>query len=115
MGILCSAKCLFQVLFFDGKGIREYCKRHIKTNEEIYRIFYYDAPPLDRISQTPFGETRDMGDTATATRMKKLLESIRETPEMALRLGKVAWQNDWQLKEAVLKKTRGDKKCFNLE
>ncbi|WP_172414385.1 hypothetical protein [Candidatus Desulfovibrio trichonymphae] len=47
--------------------------------------------------------------------MKKLLESIRETPEMALRLGKVAWQNDWQLKEAVLKKTRGDKKCFNLE
>lgn len=94
---------LFKSFFLSGPNVREYCIRHLKDGEKFYRIFYYDTPPLERISQTPFGNEIDFGAKPTALRQQKLLQSIRETPDMALRVGKTSWQNDWLLAESKIK------------
>jgi len=90
--------------YMDGENIKSYCERHLEKGESIYRIFYYDAPPLERIATTPLGEEIDFGKTDAAQNMKKRLDSIRETPHLALRLGKVAWHNDWIIKPKPLAK-----------
>lgn len=94
---------LLKSFFLSGQNIRKYCLRHLYPEESIYRIFYYDTPPLERKVQTPFGVEKDFGATPAAMRQNTLLQSIRETPNMALRLGKVSWQNDWLLKSNKLK------------
>lgn len=33
---------------YDGPSIREYCKRHLRDGDCIYRIFYYDTMPLNK-------------------------------------------------------------------
>lgn len=94
---------LLKSFFLKGENIRNYCLRHLEPEESIYRIFYYDTPPLERIVKTPFGAEKDFGITSAAIRQRNLLQSIRETPNMALRLGKVSWQNDWLLNSSKLK------------
>ncbi len=92
----------FKSFFVDGPNIRAYCARHLAPDEEFYRIFYYDCPPLERVAKKPSGETIDFGASSSSKRMKTLFDSIRETPEMALRLGKSTWQNDWIVKPKSL-------------
>jgi uncharacterized LabA/DUF88 family protein len=94
---------LFKSFFLCGKTVRDYCARHLKKDEQFYRIFYYDTPPLERVAKTPFGVDIDFGATASANRKQQLLQSIRETPDMALRIGKTTWQNDWLLSEDKIK------------
>lgn len=97
--------------FLDGPNIKSYCERHLEADkDEIYRIFYYDAPPLERIGINPLGETIDFSTTNAAKAMKTRLDSIRTTPFMALRLGKVTWQNDWTLNNTVIKDLINKKK-----
>ena len=96
---------LFKSFAFYGSNIRTYCTRHLQSGEGFYRIFFYDAPPLERVTTYPSGATLDLGTLPGASQQKDLLDSIRETPDMALRLGKVAWQkDDWVLKRHVLKR-----------
>ena len=94
---------LFKSFFLTGATVRDYCARHLKADEQFYRIFYYDTPPLERVAKTPFGADIDFGMTSSANRQQKLLQSIRETPDMALRIGKTTWQNDWLLDENKIK------------
>lgn len=100
---------LFKSFFLSGPSVRDYCTRHLKPEEKFYRIFYYDTPPLERVAKTPFGVETDLGATTSALRQQRLLQSIRETPDMALRLGKVSWQNDWLLSESKLKELTAGK------
>lgn len=93
----------FRSFFLDGPNIKSYCERHLLDNEIIYRIFYYDAPPLERVGTDPLGKTIDFSSTKAAKTMNSRLDSIRVTPYMALRLGKVTWQNDWTLSSRVIK------------
>ena len=97
-GFLRKRVFYFKSFFVDGSNIRNYCLRHLLGDEVIYRIFYYDAPPLDRIGKTPFGNDIDFSEMPAAKKSHNLFDSIKETPNMALRLGKVSWQNDWVLK-----------------
>lgn len=94
---------IFKSFFCDGPNIKSYCERHLCEDESIYRIFYYDAPPLDREGKTPTGKSINLGKSHLAKKMNDRLQSIRETPYMALRLGKVNWFNDWIINENALK------------
>lgn len=90
--------------FLNGPNVKSYCERHLNNDSEmVYRIFYYDAPPLERIGTDPLGNTVDFSTTKAAKAMRARLDSIRTTPYMALRLGKVTWQNDWVLSSSVIK------------
>lgn len=57
---------------------------------------------LKELLLLPCGTPIDFGKSSAAQHMKKRLDSIRETPYMALRLGKVTWQNDWILSNDVI-------------
>jgi uncharacterized LabA/DUF88 family protein len=96
---------LFRSFAFRGPNIRSYCARHLQADENFYRIFFYDAPPLERKTKYPSGAILDLGAEPAATQQKALLDSIREAPDMALRLGSASWQNnDWVLKKSTLEK-----------
>jgi uncharacterized LabA/DUF88 family protein len=90
---------------YTGEEIRKYCISHLKTNDYLYRIFYYDTEPLRKIGTNPItSQNIDFGKTDVAIEQEKLLESIKHTPNFALRLGKTAWKNDWILNQKTLKK-----------
>ncbi|MDR1490515.1 MAG: NYN domain-containing protein [Desulfovibrio sp.] len=103
----------FKSFFLNGPKLLKYCLRHLRQGEEIYRIFYYDAPPLETVAQNPLGETIDFSKTTAAISMKARLESLRETPLIALRLGRVSWYNEWVLRPATLKQLLDGKKALS--
>lgn len=92
----------FKSFYLDGPNLLSYCKRHLCPDEEIYRIFYYDAPPLERIGKTPLGTEVDFSASSTAEKMKQRFEPLRTTPYIGLRLGRTAWHNDWALATGAL-------------
>ncbi|MBF0405648.1 MAG: NYN domain-containing protein [Nitrospirae bacterium] len=91
--------------YLDGKGIRGYCCKHLRRDEKIYRIFFYDTPPLDMKGHNLVtGKGVDFSKERVAIRQNQLFKSLKETPNVALRLGKTAWNNkEWVLKNERLK------------
>ncbi|MBS3809689.1 MAG: NYN domain-containing protein [Desulfobacterales bacterium] len=94
-----------KTFFYDGPSIRRYCKSHLRPDDYLYRIFYYDTEPLDKKGHNPI--TRKLVDfnrTTTAKAQQALLESIKKTPNFALRLGETVWTNkNWVLEPGKLK------------
>jgi len=84
---------------YTGPGIREYCRKHLRADDQIYRIFYYDTEPLDKKIHNPLKKKLiDYSKTTVATKQKELFQSIKETPNFALRLGSTAWRKgDWAI------------------
>lgn len=91
--------------YYDGPGIHKYCKRHLKKDDYLYRIFYYDTEPLDKKGHNPISNKYiDFKTTTVAKDQMNLLESIKKTPNFALRLGKTVWVNNgWVLDAKKLK------------
>ncbi|MBF0520579.1 MAG: NYN domain-containing protein [Nitrospirae bacterium] len=90
---------------YDGKNIRNYCLNLLKPNEEIYRIFYYDTKPLEKRGHNPVTKKAvDFSKTKVAEDQFKLFESIKRTPNFALRLGETVWENNsWAINDSKLK------------
>ena len=90
---------------YDGSEIRKYCKSHLRQDDYMYRIFYYDTEPLNKKGHNPITKKLiDFKNTPTAKAQEALLESIKKTPNFALRLGKTVWtQNGWVIKPDKLK------------
>lgn len=87
---------------FTGANIRQYCLKHLQNNDHLYRIFYYDSPPLEATGHHPIsGVQIKFGSTAVAQRQRDLIDSIKNTPNFALRLGRPAWHKDWQINSRV--------------
>lgn len=59
-----------------------YCRRHLKEgsiDHELYRIFYYDCPPLNKQVYEPFsGKTYDLGKTEEFSRMTSFLSCLKK-------------------------------------
>jgi uncharacterized LabA/DUF88 family protein len=73
----------------------------------LYRVFYYDATPFKKRIHLPISKnTIDFGKTPESVFREKLFESLKMTPNVALRLGEVRDGKGWQLKkekqEAIL-------------
>lgn len=87
-----------------GPEIRNYCLKHLKNGDTLYRIFYYDTDPLDKKGHCPVSKKFiDFGKTPVAEHQRQLLESIKTTPNFALRLGKTTWRNkEWVLSSRKL-------------
>ena len=94
-----------KTFLYTGEQIRRYCKRHLKDNDYLYRIFYYDTKPLDKKGHNPISKKLiDFKNTPTAKSQEALLESIKKTPNFALRLGKTVWpHNRWVIAPNKLK------------
>lgn len=88
-----------KTFYYCGPEIRKYCMSHLRADDYLYRIFYYDTEPLDKIGHNPITKKAvDFSKTSVAIAQRQLLESIKQTPNFALRLGKTVWRdNRWIL------------------
>ena len=90
-------KRIYQVkaFYYSGPNIREYCMKFLGDTDSLYRIFYYDTEPLNEKGHNPITKKFvDFGTTSVAKEQNRLLDSIRTTPNFALRLGKTIWRNN---------------------
>jgi uncharacterized LabA/DUF88 family protein len=77
---------------------------HRSVRHELYRIFFYDCPPLAKKAQLP--KTRraiDFSKTPQAVFRLALHDELRKQRKVALRLGHLLERAEWQLKEGRLK------------
>ncbi len=95
-----------KLFHYDGNNIRRYCLKHLKEGDYLYRIFYYDTKPLEMKGHNPITKKAvDFSKTEVAREQKSLFDSIRSTPNMALRLGETVWHGRaWTLRWEKLKR-----------
>jgi uncharacterized LabA/DUF88 family protein len=71
---------------------------------QLYRIFFYDCPPLQKRVHRPISKTSlDFAQSPSAVFRLKLHDELRRTRKVALRLGHIASLADWELKPERLK------------
>lgn len=79
-----------------AKEMLEYCYRHTIDNKaqrqfEMYRIFYYDCPPMDRTLYHPFLKKNiDFRRTDLYVWMQEFLKYLPTRRKVALRLGELS-------------------------
>ena len=72
-----------------------YCKRHIKEEKSdscfLYRVFYYDCPPMDKKVYHPLlKKTIDFGATADNKWANEFYNELAHRRKFALRLGRLS-------------------------
>ena len=105
-----------QILFGDkpaadrANELIEYCKRHLKADHsetrDLYRIFYYDCPPMNKKLYHPLTKKQiDYSKSELHTWMTAFLEELKSKRKVALRLGVLAdEQAHFSLRYDALKK-----------
>lgn len=92
-----------------ASALFHYCLRHLKerTGEhELYRIFYYDCPPIGKQMFHPLtGKTVDFSKSEQNIWMTDFLAELRKRRKVALRLGKIDENNSsYTIRYDALKK-----------
>lgn len=72
-----------------------YCTRHLTAdnseNRDLYRIFYYDCPPISKKLYHPLLKQQiDFGKSELHTWMTKFLDCLKKKRKVALRMGVLA-------------------------
>lgn len=75
--------------------LMDYCKRHLRADydgkRELYRIFYYDCPPMEKKLYHPLLKTQiDYGKSELHTWMTEFLNCMKKQRKVALRMGVLA-------------------------
>ena len=71
---------------------RRYCVRHVirRNGERLYRIFFYDCPPLEKQAHQPIsGQAVNFAKGTQAQFRRELHSALKCQPNVALRLGKL--------------------------
>lgn len=101
--------------------ICSYSHRHVEHEEnsrdELYRIFYYDCPPLEKKVHLPVSKRAlDFKKQPSSVFRSQLFQELKRKRKVALRLGYLSTWDDWQIKKNVLKELRlGSKKWEELQ
>ena len=102
-----------------AKELDNYCRRHLSEKNqgkhELYRIFYYDCPPMDKKVYHPFLKKQvDFSKSDLNIWMTQVLDELKKHRKFALRLGKLAdAQACYTLRPQVVKKICNGKVTFN--
>ncbi len=80
-----------------AKELNDYCYRHLGKQEnnsdrtDLYRIFYYDCPPMDKKLYHPLLKRQiDFSKSDLYIWMNGFLDELKRKRKFALRLGKLA-------------------------
>lgn len=77
-----------------AKELSQYCNRHIKSFKDdavLYRVFYYDCPPISKIVYNPFLDKGiDLGKSDIYKWTNGFFEELKHQRKFALRLGRLA-------------------------
>lgn len=96
----------------------EHLRREHNHSRGLYRIFFYDCPPLTMKAHNPIsGAAIDFSRTSTATWRLALHDELRRLRKVALRLGYLSERSaSWKLRAGILKKLlRGEMKVSDLK
>jgi uncharacterized LabA/DUF88 family protein len=76
------------------KSLTDHCYKHLRhkgNQQELYRIFYYDCPPLDKKVQHPMtGEMINFKQKDSYQTNMEFFELLRKQRKIALRLGRLS-------------------------
>jgi len=88
-----------KIFFYSARAIRNYCRKHLRGDDSLLRIYYYDCLPLRATGTSPLtGNTIRFIELESAKQRYKLLDALRATPHMASRLGHMEWNGrDWSI------------------
>lgn len=88
-----------KLFYYSARAMRNYCRKHLKQDDCLLRIYYYDCLPLRATGTSPLtGNTIRFFELESAKQRYKLLESLRTTPHVASRLGHMEWNGrDWSI------------------
>lgn len=101
-----------------ARELDNYCRRHLsekhQRKHELYRIFYYDCPPMDKKVYHPFLKRQvDFSKSDLNIWMTQFLDELKKRRKFALRLGKLAdAQACYTLRPQVVKKICNGKVTF---
>lgn len=89
--------------------LNDYCYKHLHDNYEnryLYRIFYYDCPPVDKNVYNPITQkTFYLGGTPEFSWMTSFLNELKHHRKFALRMGRISdTQVHYSLKPEPTKK-----------
>lgn len=87
--------------------VLEYSRRHIrKARSQLYRIFYYDCPPSEKVVYNPLTKKQvNLGKTDEYAWMTQFHKELTKRRKVALRRGEpLESQGSYQLKKDVLKR-----------
>lgn len=87
----------------------DYCKRHLRThgeNSDLYRIFYYDCPPMKKQVYHPLlKKTIDFSKSDTYFWTINFFDELKKKRKVALRMGELSEQQaHFSLKNNVTNK-----------
>src|SRR5487761_1971739 len=78
-----------------------------RPRDALYRIFFYDCPPLDKRFERPVsGDSVDFGRSTSAEFRRELHNELRRQRKVALRLGQLSERGEWTLKRQALQELR---------
>jgi uncharacterized LabA/DUF88 family protein len=76
-----------------------YANKNGDKKKELYRIFFYDCPPLEKRLQNPVSKKGfNFGESIEATFRKELHEELKRFRKVALRLGRIEDNGYWIIK-----------------
>lgn len=94
-----------------------YCLNHLnneKEARELYRIFYYDCPPIDKKVYHPLKKADiELKQSNIYNWMNTFLEELTKKRRVALRLGRLAKQATYTLQPSVVKELLDSKKTLS--
>ena len=95
-----------------------YCKRHLKEkheDRELYRVFYYDCPPMSKKLQHPLTKKQvDFSKTDLCQWTNIFFNELKKKRKFALRLGKLSdTMAHYNLRKDVTKALFSGKKSFD--
>lgn len=77
---------------------------HAGNMDDLYRIFYYDCPPLTKKAHNPIsGRAVDFSKEPQALYMNQYLEELKRKRKMALRLGHLSDFSEWRIRSRLTK------------
>lgn len=99
--------------------LEEHCHRLLRADKfemrNLYRIFYYDCPPLDKNILDPLTQkTVNLGKSDEYIWMSEFLERLKQKRKFALRMGRLSDTSiEYTLKYDTLKKLLSGKKTVS--
>lgn len=90
--------------------------REGKTRNELYRIFFYDCPPLEKKLHNPISQKSiDFGQSKEAVFRNQLHTELKQKRKLALRLGHLAGDSPWTIRpQKITDMLKGHIKYENL-
>jgi len=78
---------------------------HLEKDETLYRIFFYDCPPLSKKAHNPVDGSLVNFETLPGSRLRVQLHAeLKKLRKVALRLGYLSDRNRWIIKPDKTKK-----------